>query len=226
MTKTVQILKIAFTVLVVLNFLGCSESDLEFSKTHTFEPEDLRIGFELIEVVTSDSILVWKNQDNLTQEQFNSIQTIHPWRKNQPREGMPDFGRFLRSPNTDQEGDFVINEYFGYDWLFNAQVIENNVSLPDNDKGLLTGRYIRKYHEVTFNEGRKLSVLIDPNGEEYILISRDSNRTTDIPLIPDNWKIEERLTSEKLTLILPNPTLNIRAENNQDSWQGPINTEF
>ena len=78
------------------------------------------------------------------------------------------------------------------------------------------------FHEVMFEAGRTISVLISPNGEEYILISRDANRTTDIPLIPPTWQIEERVISEELTLELPNPTLNIRAENNQDSWQGPV----
>jgi hypothetical protein len=97
------------------------------------------------------------------------------------------------------------------------------VALSDNNQGLLTGRYIAKFHEVTFNAGSTLSVLISPTGEEYILISRDVNRATDIPIIPDTWQIEERLISEELIIELPNPTLNIRAENNQDSWQGPVN---
>jgi hypothetical protein len=96
------------------------------------------------------------------------------------------------------------------------------VALPDNEQGLLTGRYIAKYHGVTFNTGSILSVLISPEGEEYILISRDANRLTDIPIIPDTWQLEERVISEDLILELPNPTLNIRAENNQDSWQGPV----
>jgi hypothetical protein len=75
---------------------------------------------------------------------------------------------------------------------------------------------------VSFNAGKTLYILISPNGEEYIRVSRDANRTTDIPIIPVSWQIEERLLNEDLTIDLPNPTLNIRAENNQDSFQGPV----
>ncbi len=202
--------------------LSCGTDDEETPKEALVE-EEVRIGYELVNIISLDSILVWTNEDILTQEQFDSIQLPTSWIKNEPREGMPNFGQFLRSPDASQEGDFTTAEHFGYNWLFNAQVIENNVPLPSNDEALLTGRYIAKFHEVTFDAGRTLSVLISPDGEEYILISRDANRTTDIPIIPDDWQIEERLITEALTLELPNPTLNIRAENNQDSWQGPVN---
>lgn len=202
--------------------LSCGTDDEETPKEALVE-EEVRIGYELVNIISLDSILVWTNEDILTQEQFDSIQLPTSWIKNEPREGMPNFGQFLRSPDASQEGDFTTAEHFGYNWLFNAQVIENNVPLPSNDQALLTGRYIAKFHEVTFDAGRTLSVLISPDGEEYILISRDANRTTDIPIIPDEWQIEERLITEALTLELPNPTLNIRAENNQDSWQGPVN---
>jgi hypothetical protein len=169
-----------------------------------------------------DSILVWSNSEPLTQEEFDSIQITSSWRKNEPREGMPDSAQFLRSPDADEDGVYTIAEHFGIQWLFNAQIIDSDVELPDNEDGLLTGRNIAKYHEVTFNAGRTLSILISPHGEEYVLISRDANRLTDIPVIPESWRIEEREITGNLTFDLPNPTLNIRAENNQDSWQGPI----
>ena len=221
MTKTIKISTKLLLLFSLIYLIGCSKDD-DVSLEEESVTEEVRIGFELVNIISPDSILVWTNADILTQEQFDSIQLPTFWRKNEPREGMPNYARFLRSPNASQEGDFTSAEHFGYNWLFNAQVIENNVPLPSNDQGLLTGRYIGKYHEVTFDAGRTLSILISPDGEEFILISRDANRTTDIPIIPDDWQIEERLITEELTLELPNPTLNIRAENNQDSWQGPI----
>lgn len=214
--KISVLLLIAFTVL-----WGCDNED----DVHTIEEptnNQIRVGFELVEIVSLDSILVWINEDILTQKQFDSIQLPSSWRKNEPREGVPNFARFLRSPDASREGDFTTAEHFGYNWLFNAQVVDNNVPLPSNDEGLLTGRYIAKFHEVSFDAGRTISILISPDGEEYILISRDAYRSFDTPIIPDTWQIEERFISEELTIELPNPTLNIRAENNQDSWQGPI----
>jgi hypothetical protein len=202
-------------------FYSCNNDD-DISSIEEPVNEELRIGFELVQIISPDSILVWQNAEDLTKEQFDEIELSDSWSKNEPREGMPDFARFLRSPDAEQEGEFTIAEHYGYQWLFNAQVVQNNVPLEANDQGLLTGRYIAKYHEVTFDVGRTLSVLIAPSGDEYVLISRDANRSTDFPEIPENWVIEERLISEELILELPNPTLNIRAENNQDSWQGPI----
>ena len=221
MTKTINPFKTFLLLFSLIFMISCSKDD-DVSPEEEPVTEEVRIGFELVNIISPDSILVWINEDILTQEQFDSIQLPSSWTKNEPREGMPNFARFLRSPDASQQGDFTKAEHFGYNWLFNAQIVDIDVPLPGNDQSLLTGRYIGKYHEVTFDAGRTLSILISPDGEEYILISRDANRSTDIPIIPDTWQIEERVISEELTLELPNPTLNIRAENNQDSWQGPV----
>ena len=218
MKNFAKVSALLFIILIVM--LSCDNED----DTNTNEEpvnEEIRVGFELVQLVSVDSILVWTNSYMLTQEQFDAIELSDSWIKNEPREGIPNFAKFLRSPDANQEGDFTTAEHFGYNWLFNAQVVENDVALPDNNQGLLTGRYIAKYHEVTFNTGSTLSVLISPEDEEYILISRDVNRLTDIPVIPETWQLEERIISEDLILELPNPTLNIRAENNQDTRQGP-----
>jgi hypothetical protein len=184
--------------------------------------ETKRIGFELVQIISMDSILVWANNEILTQEEFDSIQITSGWQKNEPREGMPDYAKFMRSPDANEDGEFTAAEHFGYQWMFNAQIVDANAELPENEEGLLAGRYIAKYHQVTFNAGRTLSILISPQGEEYVLISRDANRITDTPVIPETWQIQEREINDTITFDLPNPTLNIRAENNQDSWQGPV----
>jgi hypothetical protein len=203
-------------------FISCEKDEDNSISEEETPTEKKRIGFELVQIVSFDSILVWANAEPLTQEEFDSIQITSGWQKNEPREGMPDSAQFLRSPDANEDGVFTTAEHFGYQWMFNAQIVDMNVELPENEEALLTGRYIAKYHEVTFKAGRTLSILISPQGEEYVLISRDANRITDIPVIPNSWQIEERVINQNLTFDLPNPTLNIRAENNQDSWQGPI----
>lgn len=203
-------------------FISCEKDEDNSISEEETPTEKKRIGFELVQIVSFDSILVWANAEPLTQEEFDSIQITSGWQKNEPREGMPDSAQFLRSPDANEDGVFTTAEHFGYQWMFNAQIVDMNVELPENEEGLLTGRYIAKYHQVTFKAGRTLSILISPQGEEYVLISRDANRITDIPVIPNSWQIEERVINQNLTFDLPNPTLNIRAENNQDSWQGPI----
>jgi hypothetical protein len=203
-------------------WISCEKEESKAVPEEETPTETKRIGFELVQIVSFDSILVWANAEPITQEEFDSIQLTGSWQKNEPREGMPDSAQFLRSPDADEDGIFTTAEHFGFQWLFNAQIIDSDVELPENEEGLLTGRYISKYHEVTFKAGRTISILISPQGKEYVLISRDANRITDTPVIPDTWRIEEREINESITFELQNPTLNIRAENNQDSWQGPV----
>jgi hypothetical protein len=204
-----------FTLLLLIS-IGCEDDEV------TSPTEPLRVGFELIEIKSADSILVWVNDESLTQAEFDSISIPAQWRKNEPREGDPDGSTFFRSPDATEDGIFTRKELFGYRWLFNAQIVEQNVVLPNNDVALLNGRNIAKYHQVRFKAGKTLYILISPNGEEYIRVSRDANRSTDIPIIPESWKLEERILENELIIDLPNPTLNIRAENNQDSFQGPV----
>lgn len=223
-----KLIKISTVLLLIISmFCSCNEDDTKSTNEEVANEEPTneasRVGFELIQIISAESILVWVNENKLTQEQFDAIELTSSWIKNEPREGIPNFARFLRSPDATQDGEYTTAEHFGYQWLFNAEIIQNNVPLPSNEEGLLTGRFIAKYHEVTFDAGTILSILISPDGEEYVLISRDANRTTDVPVIPQNWQLEDRQISEQLVIELPNPTLNIRAENNQDSWQGPVN---
>ena len=217
-----NILMIHFTVFLSLMTLSCQNQDDPLSPEEEMPQEPQRIGFELVEIISMDSILVWMNDESITKEAFDSIQLVGGWRKNEPREGDPDGSTFFRSPDATEDSVFTRKELFGYQWLFNAQIMELYVPLPDNDEALLTGRYIGKYHQVRFNAGRTLTILISPDGDEFVRISRDANRATEIPIIPDTWQIEEREIEEDVSIDLPNPTLNIRAENNQDSFQGPV----
>ena len=43
----------------------------------------------------------------------------------------------------------------------------------------------------------------------------------DEPTIPDGWQLVEYTAPDAVIIELPNPTLNIRADN-EDSFQGPV----
>jgi hypothetical protein len=74
---------------------------------------------------------------------------------------------------------------------------------------------------VTFNEWKLVNILVSPEGDQYIRISRDEGRISNDPTIPNNWQLIKEVIIEDLTIQLPNPTINIRADN-EDSFQGPI----
>ncbi|MEO1270729.1 MAG: hypothetical protein AAFX99_21805, partial [Myxococcota bacterium] len=160
----------------------------------------------------------WLGRD-LTQDEFNAIDLPEGWIKNQPREGEPDESAFARSPDAAAEGEFTDAEHFGHSWRHNATVIEANTPLDDD--GLLRLNRIAKFHEIRFNAGRTLFVLVSPEGELFVRISRDANRTRETPTLPSGWQIVEHTIDEELVFDLPNPTMNIRGDN-EDSFQGPV----
>jgi len=49
--------------------------------------------------------------------EFDTIQLVAGWRKNEPRLGDPDGSTFFHSPDATEEGVFTGKEIFGYQWL-------------------------------------------------------------------------------------------------------------
>jgi hypothetical protein len=80
---------------------------------------------------------------------------------------------------------------------------------------------VSKSHSVTFDAESTLSVLFSPEGDPYVLISRDAQRTSEVPTIPAGWELVEYTTPVDLVVRLPSETLVIRADN-EDSFQGPV----
>ena len=115
------------------------------------------VGFEILEIVSPSEIIVWLGTD-LTQEEFDAIELPGDWFKNQPREGDPDGGTFARSPDASADGQFTDAEHFGHVWRHNATIVEANVPLDDD--ALLRQNTIAKFHEIRFDAGRTLWVLV------------------------------------------------------------------
>ena len=144
------------------------------------------------------------------------------WRKNQPREGAecgPDDGRFIKSPDAFDDGDILIQEFYGYSWFHAATVFETNVSV--DAQGLFTGARVRKYHEITYNEGSCMVLLISPEDEVFFRVGRDADRITDTFAVPNGWRVGSYTTPETLIIEMFDETLVIRTDN-QDSFQGPV----
>jgi hypothetical protein len=180
------------------------------------------VGHELLDARTFPTILVWGTTE-LTIEEYDALVLDPGWLRNQPREGVMDAARFLRTPGQPSDGDFVTQDMFGVEWLHQATIVGINGALDPG--GLLTSSTVNKYHEVTFFAGSVLTLLISPENEAYGLISRDARRTTDTATVPAGWGLEEVVLPEELTFMLPEFTTVIRATNNQDSFQGPFPSE-
>jgi hypothetical protein len=155
----------------------------------------------------------------MTLAEFESIELPQGWFKNQPREGDADSGSFARSPGASSDGTFTDSTLFGHEWRHVATITETGITL--DAEGVLSGNRISKYHQLIFYAGKTLNILESPDGTRYVRVSRDYGRTSDEPTIPDTWQLYQETTTVDLTIELPNPILNIRADN-EDSFQGPI----
>ncbi|MGI9285408.1 MAG: hypothetical protein ACR2P1_08460 [Pseudomonadales bacterium] len=201
-------------LLLILSVLpGCSDSD--------DAPEQEQVGFEIIEIQSPTSLRAWISPE-INFEQFAELEVPAGWIKNQPRESTEtpaDHVRFIKSPDATMDGDILVEELFGFQWFHAATVIETNVNL--DEEGLLRGNRVRKFHEITYNAGRHLVLLISPEGDIYFRIGRDANRVVDEPTIPNLWRLQDYTTPEKLVIELFGETLVIRTDN-EDSFQGPL----
>ena len=187
------------------------------------DEEAQQVGYEIIEVQGPDSRRAWLSRD-ITQEEFDAIELPDGWSKNQPREGGPavdgpSASRFLRSPDATEEGEFLDEELFGINWRHVATIVQ--AGRPMDEEGILTGSSVRKFHELTFDAGSTLILLISPEGLVYFRIGRDANRDTDEPTIPADWRLMEYTAPTDLVFNLSPRNTVIRSDN-QDSFQGPV----
>lgn len=176
------------------------------------------LGFEILEIVSETEIVVWVSSE-ITKQEFDALVLPEGWLKNQVREVEVSGGSFARSPDALDDGPLQEEELFGFRWRHNATIIETGITLDED--GLLEAASIEKFHTITFGAGSTLYILVAPSGEEYLRITRDVERTSETPTLPEGWSIREQVIDEPLELTLPNPTLNIRTDN-QDSFQGPV----
>jgi hypothetical protein len=176
------------------------------------------LGFEILQTLSAEEIVVWVS-DEITKDQFEALELPAGWKKNQPRETDATSGVFSRSPDAVADGPLTEAEHFGFRWRHNATIVE--IGIVMDDQGLLNASRVAKFHEISYSAGTPLYILVSPLGDQFVRVSRDDGRTSDVPTLPEGWQIIDYVTPETLTFYLPNPTLNIRADN-QDSFQGPV----
>jgi pimeloyl-ACP methyl ester carboxylesterase len=181
--------------------------------------QSVRLGFEIIQVVSPTGRVAWRIESDMTLDEFNALELPTGWIKNQPRELDFDAGVFTQSPGM-SAGEYTDAEHFGYEWRHVATVSGETVQL--DAEGILTASPTTKSHQLTWDEGSTIYLLVSPEGERYIRVNRDFNRSSDTFTIPTGWQLVDATIPQDLTFELPNPTLVFRTDNG-DSFQGPFN---
>jgi hypothetical protein len=198
------------------------EQPPEFSGDGPSMREDHPVGFEIIEIVSGSEMRAWVSTE-IDRKGFDDLRLPMGWIKNQPRESEPDFGRFFHSPDAPTDGEYQDGDAFGYSWRHVATIVDPRHEVDQS--GLLSASIVHKHHELLYVAGRTATVLTSPDGDVYIRVTRDANRTQETPTIPDGWTLSEVPLDEDLRLVLPEYTTVIRSDN-EDSFQGPVNVGF
>jgi len=182
--------------------------------------EESRKGYEIIDLRTKN---VWLSSD-FSVEEFKDLDLPFLWIKNDSvRIGVPDEARFIQSPGCSQEDNYNEKQMFGKNFL-NVTKLENLGKYIDDSK-LLQKSSLEKHHEITYFSGRTIRLIVNPDGVQYILVSRDFDRTKEYPLLPDGWEYKVIELTQDLTVNLSGIVEVIRTDNN-DSFQGPLDEDL
>ena len=98
-------------------------------KPASLEVKQPRVGAEILEIQSPTSIRAWISPA-ITREEFAALEVDQGWRKNQPRtssECGPDEGRFLKSPDASEDGDILVQPFYGYEWFHSATIFATDV---------------------------------------------------------------------------------------------------
>ena len=212
-------LQFSCAALMILILTGCtSHADREHCVARDPSLERRDAGYELIDLKGRG---VWLTTEWTPEgyADFSLPLAWMFWRKNDPRVGLPDQSRFLRSPGCESDGQFSFMQAFDREFL---QVVRlKKIRQPKDGFGLVRRIELEKYHVLTYAAGRTVNILENPAGEQFISVSRSLDRRTDTPTLPDGWTLTERLLTESLQIDLLGDVSVLRLDN-EDSYQGPL----
>jgi hypothetical protein len=174
-----------------------------------------KVGYELIDLLHKE---VWATS-HFTAEEYNAFSPPLLWIKNDPRIMMADEAEFLQSPGCDESGEFTYIWKFEKLFLKVVQLIKMNK--PADNEGLIRKTTLEKYHLLTYNSGRNVSILQNPTGKKFIEVSRSVNRSSETFTIPEGWTLTTHELQTELQVELTGNVIVLRTDN-EDSFQGPL----
>ncbi|MEL6347740.1 MAG: hypothetical protein AAFV53_31835 [Myxococcota bacterium] len=184
----------------------------DFSSSMAQETSE-RAGYELINVSGGG---VWLTRDWSLEAyaDFSLPFSWLGWRKNDPRRGVTDGGRLLRSPGC-EPGQYSYMRAFDREFV---QVVQ--LQPLKRRAGLVHEVQLEKYHQVEYAANQSVKVLSRPDGNRYILVAETVERSGE-PTLPDGWTITEHVLDSDLQVDLFGEVTVIRLDN-EDSFQGPL----
>jgi hypothetical protein len=218
-TKTNRIF--AAMVIFIGVFTGCRHGDQELCLPHPPSFDGEGAGYELINLVGRE---VWatRNWSPEGYADFSFPLSWLFWRKNDPRIALADSGQFLKSPGC-TDGHYSYMRAFGREFVQVVRLISINNRIED--LGLIRKTELEKYHILHYSVGRTVSILLSPDGERFIGVSKSLDRSSDSPTLPEGWTLTDYLLAEEIQIELLGKVSVLRMDN-EDSYQGPISEKI
>lgn len=185
-----------------------------------FTSTDTEAGFH--ELLDAQKAQTWGAQD-VSEVEWDALELPAAWKlwiKNTPRELMSR-GVFLRSPACPEDGQFTWKTMFDHDWMNVADFKDMNT--PVDEAETMTKTTMNKFHRLTYDAGNPVWYITSPEGERFVVVTRDYERTTDTPTLPEGWTMSKEMTLDKEMLVdlMGDEIANYRVSNG-DSFQGPL----
>jgi hypothetical protein len=222
MTATMNTDRIFVAIVIFLGALtGCSHGDRELCLPLPPSFKGGGAGYELINLVGRE---VWAT-GNWTPEAYANFSFPFSWffwRKNDPRIALADRGQFLKSPGC-TDGQYSYMRAFGREFVQVVRLILINNRI--DNLGLIRKTELEKYHILHYSAGRRVSILLSPDGERFIGVSRSLDRSSDSPTLPEGWTLTDYLLAEAIQIELLGKVSVLRMDN-EDSYQGPLSEDI
>ena len=175
-------------------------------------------GFEIVD---SAQGIAWMALD-IDEAAYLALELPPGWTLNE-RDLDASFGDFLRSPGAAADGTFEDVDLYGHGWRHVATLSDRG--RPFDDAGLLISTRVDKHHRLTHEPGRNLTSIRSPEGDHYLRVTRDPDRTGDPPTLPAGWTLHTREPAEPTVVVL-GPSITLLRADNGDSFQGPVPAEL
>ena len=173
------------------------------------------------ELLNLQTLEVWGSVE-FTPEQFGRLPTMLIWSKGAEREETYAATRFLRSPLCEEDREFTVGDAFGRPFQVLAWIADVDAAV--DEAGLLTRNQVLKFQEIRFAAGQTLTVISDPDGRRYALLTRDPARQSQEAPLPAGWRRQSATLTAPLTFTLRD-TVEVLVAGNGDSFQGPLPAE-
>jgi len=210
-----SVFTLLFMVIIMTGCVPVGERESCVSREPVLEGGEA--GYELLDLMNKE---VWLTLD-FTAQEYAEFSPPVLWQKNQPRVSMSDSqgGEFLRSPGCTDPGLYTYLQAWDKEFLNVVKLI--TIYEPVDEQGLIRETTLEKYHVLTYAAGSTVYVLHNPDGERFIGVSRDGDRTSDTFTLPDGWFLTTHVLASEIVVDLSGIVSNLRTEN-EDSFQGPL----